>query len=292
MRNKIYILITLTGLFFSCRKDVKVKLPEYKERLVVEANIETGKSAVVLLSWSVPFFGDFDYSTPEKAFVKGAFVTVTDGTVTDTISELDPTTGYIYLGTPKLVGQVGKTYTLRIVYNAVEYSVSSTILPPVALDSLYFKWEEDSLGFIWQHLNEPAGFGNHYRWAAKRLNPKYQDNFFASPLFSVFDDKFVDGKPFDFSYDRGPQPDKIQEWRDDPNRAFFRVGDTVAVKFSQIGQAEYDFFYTYYENKTSNSNPFSAPTNIKSMFGLRQDVFGAFVAYSTTFDTLAIKKKP
>ena len=64
-----YIAIILVAFLFSCRKDVKVKLPEYKERLVVEANIETGKSAVVLLSWSVPFFGDFDYSTPEKALL-------------------------------------------------------------------------------------------------------------------------------------------------------------------------------------------------------------------------------
>jgi hypothetical protein len=292
MRNRIYIIIILTVFLFSCRKDVKVKLPEYKERLVVEANIETGKSAVVLLSWSVPFFGDFDFSAPEKAFVKGAFVTVSDGTLTDTLSELDPNTGYIYLGTPKVVGQVGKTYTLRIVYNSAEYSIQSTILQPIALDSLYFKWEQDSLGFIWQHFQEPAGLGNQYRWAAKRLNPKYQDFFFASPLFSVFDDKFIDGKAFDFSYDRGPQPDKIQAWRDEPNRAFFRVGDTVAVKFSHIGKAEYDFFYTYYQNKTSNSNPFSAPSNIKSMFGNRDDVFGAFVAYSPTFDTLAIKAKP
>jgi hypothetical protein len=292
LSKRFYIIIVLIAFLFSCRKDVKVKLPEYKERLVVEANIETGKSAVCLLSWSVPFFGDFDFSAPEKAFVKGALVTVSDGTLTDTLSELDPTTGYIYLGTPKVLGQVGKTYTLRIVYNSTEYNIQSTILQPVPLDSLYFKWEQDSLGFIWQHFQEPPGLGNNYRWAAKRLNPKYQDFFFASPLFSVFDDKFVDGKAFDFSYDRGPQPDKIQQWRDEENRAWFRVGDTVAVKFSQIGKAEYDFFYTYYQNKTSNSNPFSAPTNIKSMFGERDDVFGAFVAYSPSFDTITVKPKP
>ncbi len=279
-------------MLLSCRKNVEVKLPDYKERLVVEANIETGKSAVALLSWSVPFFGNFDYTTPEKAFVKGALVTVSDGTLVDTLTEIDPTTGYIYLGTSKVIGQVGKTYTLKVRYNAKEYSVQSTILNPVALDSLYFKWELDSLGFIWQHFKEPAGLGDQYRWMAKRLNVKYQDLFFASPLFSVFDDKFVDGKTFDFSYDRGPQPDKIQQWRDESNRAYFSLGDTVAVRFNHIGKAEYDFFYTYYQNKTSNSNPFSAPTNIKSMFGQSQDVFGAFIAYSSTFDTLVIKPKP
>jgi len=68
--------------------------------------------------------------------------------------------------------------------------------------------------------------------------------------------------------------------------------NNVAVRFNHIGKAEYDFFYTYYQNKASNSNPFSAPTNIKSMFGQNEEVFGAFIAYSSTFDTLVIKPKP
>lgn len=277
--------------FMACRKDVNVKMPEYKEKLVVEASIETGLVPVVLLSTSVPYFGSFDYKTPEKAFVKGAFVTVTDGVTVDTLKEIDPTTGYIYLGS-KLFGTEGKTYTLKVRYSGKEYSVQSTILNKISLDSLYFKWEADSMGYIWQHFKEPAGLGNNYRWFSKRLNTKYQDHFFAAPLFSVFDDKFVDGKPFDFSYDRGPQPDNIQAWRDDPNREYYRVGDTVAVKFTHIGKAEYDFWYTYYQNKASNSNPFSAPTNVKSMFINQEDVFGAFVAYSPSFDTIIIKPKP
>lgn len=276
---------------WSCRKDVNVKLPTYKEKLVIEGAIETGSVPYVMLSMSVPYFGNFDFSTPEKAFVKGAFVTVTDGTIIDTLKEIDPSVGYFYLGS-KLTGQTGKTYTLRVSYNGGDYMISSTILNQVKLDSLYFKWEADSLGFIWQRFNEPAGLGDNYRWFAKRLNPKYQDQFFAAPPFSVFDDKFVDGKAFDFSFDRGPQPNNIQAWRDDPNRSYFRVGDTVAVKFCHIGKAEYDFWNTYYQNKASNSNPFSAPVNIKSMFGNNENVFGAFVAYSPAFDTIVIKKKP
>ena len=293
MKSLIKILVIICVLIsaISCRKDVNVKLPDYKQKLVVEGAIETGLVPYVMLSNSVPYFGDFDFSTPEKAFVKGAFVTVTDGVLIDTLKELDPSVGYFYIGS-KIIGQQGKTYTLKVRVNGNDYSVSSTILPQVKLDSLYFKWEADSLGFIWQHFKEPSGLGNNYRWFAKRLNPKYQDQFFAAPPFSVFDDKFVDGKAFDYSYDRGPQPNNIQAWRDDPNRSYFRVGDTVAVKFCHIGKIEYDFWNTYYKNKASNSNPFSAPVNIISMFGENEEVFGALVAYSPAFDTIIIKKKP
>lgn len=276
--------------FFSCRKDVQLELPEYKSRLVVEARIETDNVPVVLLSNSVPYFGTFDFSTPENAFVKSAFITVSDGTLVDTLQALDPNVGYVFVGS-KIVGQVGKNYTLRINWNNKDHYLNSSLLNPVPLDSLFFKWEEDSLGFIWSHFKEPGGLGNNYRWFAKRLNAKYQDNFYAAPWFSVFDDKFVDGKEFDFSYDRGPQPDKIQEYRDEKD-SYFRVGDTVAVKFCHIGRQEYLFWDTYYQNKASNSNPFSAPVNIRNMYGFNEDVFGSFTAYSTTFDTLIIKPKP
>lgn len=289
--NYLFVFLLVLVVFMSCRKDVSVKLPEYKQKLVIEASIETGENPVVLLSTSVPFFGTFDLASPQDAFVKGAFVTVTDGITTDTLKELIPGLGYLYRGT-KIFGEQNKSYTLRVKYDEVDCSLSSTILNPVKLDSLYFKWEQDSLGFIWQRLNEPAGLGNNYRWFAKRLNVKYQDNFFAAPLFSAFDDKFVDGKGFDFSYDRGPQPDKIQQWRDEPNRSYFRVGDTVAVKFTHIGRNEYLFWDTYYQNKASNSNPFSAPVNIRNMYVGREDVFGSFTAYSPFFDTLVIKPKP
>lgn len=277
--------IALIALF-SCKKDIKPKLPDYQQKLVVEASIETGSPGIVLLSWSVPYFGDFDFSTPEKAFVKGAFVTISDGSQVDTLKEFDPNTGYIYFGT-KVVGQQGKTYYLNITVNGETYSTESTIYSPPKLDSVWFKPEIDSLGFIWQTFSEPAGVGDCYRWFAKRLG---RDEFYAAPFASVFDDKFIDGKKFDFAYDRGPQPNKIQEYRDDPEQGYYKKGDSVVVKFCKIGRNEYNFWNTYYENKASNSNPFSAPVNIQSTFGSNRKVFGCFTAYSPFFDTIRIQK--
>ncbi len=286
MKQFIYIFILL--MLFSCRKEVKLKLPEYKQKVVVEAAIETGSPAVVFLSYSVPYFGDFDYTAPEKSFIKGAFVTVTDGITIDTLKEVDPNTGYLYLGF-KLIGQQGKTYTIKVTVAGKTYETSTAILNPAKLDSLYFKGEQDTLGLMWQTFSEPLGSGDCYRWYAKRLG---RDVYYAAPFFSVFEDKFIDGKTFDFSYDRGPQPNAIQEYRDDPERGYFKRGDTVVVKLCKIGRKEYDFWNTYYQNKTSNSNPFSAPSNIKSMFEGNQEVFGAFVGYAPAYDTIIIPKTP
>lgn len=278
------LAIVILLLAASCRKDVKVKLPEYQQKLVVEGSIETGGTAIVLLSWSVPYFGEFDFSQPEKTFVKGALVTITDGTFTDTLTEIDPSTGYIYLGS-KLYGQQGKTYYLTVTVDGKSYTANSTILTPAPLDSLYFKGEEDSLGLMWQRFSEPAGYGDCYRWFAKRLG---RDVFYAAPWASAFDDKFIDGKSFEFAYDRGPQPNQVQEFRDDPERGLYKRGDTVVVKLCKMGRKEYDFWNTYYQNKASNSNPFSAPANVKGTFDDSRNVFGAFVAYAPAYDTIII----
>jgi hypothetical protein len=286
MKNFFYyiaVLITATA----CRKDVKLDLPNYQDKIVIEGSIETGSTALVLLSHSVPYFGDFDYTTPEKAFVKGAFVTVSDGFIIDTLKELDPSLGYVYAGF-KLIGQEGRTYTLKVIVNGKTYETNSSIINPIKLDSLYYQSARgDSLGFIGQKFTEPLGSGDAYRWFAKRLG---RDQFYAAPFNSVFDDKFIDGQSFSFAYNRGPQPNQFQQNSNDPERGYYRLGDTVVVKFCKIGRREYEFWNTYYLNKSSNGNPFSSPANVKSMFNNYEECFGSFVAYAPTFDTIILKK--
>lgn len=281
--NLIFLFCSL--LFAACRKDVTLNLPEYQQKLVVEASIETGQPAMVFLSWSAPYFEEFDFSRPQQVFIKGAQVTVTDGTRTEPLTELDPDMGYVYYGN-KIFGEEGKSYTLQVTVEGKTYSASTTIYEAVGLDSLYFKGEQDSLGFIWQTFSEPAGSGGAYRWLAKRLN---RDQFFSAPFGSVFDDKFIDGKTFDFAYDRGRQP--IDTGGVDWERGYFKRGDKVVVKFCRIGRREYEFWNSYYMNKASNGNPFSAPANVKSMFSDEQNVFGAFVGYAPWYDTLLIPPK-
>ena len=287
--KKIVLLILSLFYIFSCRKDVKLKLPVYQQKVVVEANIETGQPAFVLLSYSVPYFGNFDLTHPEQVYIQDGFVTLTDGTITDTLKKVvfPNITIPFYIGS-KIIGAQGKTYTLKITVKNNTYTSVSTILNPAKLDSLYFKGEKDSLGLIWANFTEPAGVGDYYQWFAKRLT---KDVFYVLPFNSSFDDKFIDGKSIHFAYNRGDNPYNVQATKDEIHPGDYSWGDTVVVKFCKIGRKEYDFWNTYYQNKSSNSNPFSAPSNIKSTFGNDLKVLGAFIAYSPSFDTLIIKKK-
>jgi len=282
MKKKFYMPFLI--LIFSCRKDVKLQLPEYSQKVVIEGSIEPGSPAFVFLSYSVPYFGAFDFSDPQTALIKGALVTVSDGERIDTLLEPDLANGFLYVGT-KIFGQVGRTYTIKVTVNKKTFITATSILNAAKLDTIFFEQVRDSVGNIAQVLKEPAGSGDCYRWFAKRLN---RDPLYAAPFNSVFEDKFIDGKNFEFSYSRGRQP-SIYATGEDSQRGLFKLGDTVVVKFCKIGRSEYDFWNTYYQNKSANNNPFSAPANIKSMFNDYENAFGAFVGYAPAFDTVILR---
>ncbi len=282
----LYVFLIISAVCLSsCRKDVQLELPEYTQKVVIEGSIETGEPALVFLSYSTPYFEDFDFSDPQQVFIKGARVVLSDGLQTDTLTEPAPSTGYLYVGT-SIRGAEGRSYTLQVTVDGRSYQTSTTIHEPVPLDSLYFKGERDSLGFVWQRFTEPKGTGQAYRWMAKRIG---RDQYYSAPFNSVFDDKFIDGTSFEFAYDRGRQP--LDSSNVDFERGYYKRGDTVAVKFCRIGRREYEFWSSYYLNKSSNGNPFSAPINIRSMFNDQEHAMGAFIGYAPYFDTLVIGRK-
>jgi hypothetical protein len=281
----LFAFVSLCGLFFSsCTKDVDVKVPDYEQKLVVEGGVESGEAPFVYLSWTAPYFGNVQYSNVQQYLVSGAVVTVSDGLTTDTLKEVLPGQGYFYLA-QNMLGVTGRTYNLKISLNGKVYTASSTINNPIPLDSLYFKPEVgDSLGFVWAHFKEPAGLGNQYRWFAKRIG---KDNRFLAPFSSVFDDKFIDGKEFDFAYDRGVEPNSIANEDHNIEKGFFKVGDTVVVKYCTIGEKEFRYLRSYYLNIMSNGNPFAAPSTLES--NIAGDAIGLWCGYGASLKGVRLK---
>ncbi|MFN5182366.1 MAG: DUF4249 family protein, partial [Bacteroidota bacterium] len=184
-----------------------------------------------------------------------------DGIVTDTLIAALPGIFPIYTS-QNMVGAAGKTYQLKIEVNGKTYTSSTTILNAVPLDSLYFSYDiGDSLGFIKSKFNEPTELGNNYRWFTQRVG---KDQNFVTQFGSVTDDKFINGKEFEFIFSRGSTPNSQAE--DDKNieRGYFKKGDSVLVKFCTIGPKEFKYFRSYYQNLSSNGNPFSAPATLES----------------------------
>jgi hypothetical protein len=180
-----------------------------------------------------------------------------------------------------IFGEIGETYDLVINADGKQLTSVTTIPQPVALDSLWFKLEFDIYGFIWAKLTEPAGLGNAYRWFTKRLN---QDGSFLAPWGSAFEDKFIDGTSFEFAYNR---PDTQYEETNQPEgENYFKIGDTIVVKFCSIDIPHYQFWRTFETQAVNNGNPFAAPTSIKTNINGGLGIWGG---YSPSYDTLIVQ---
>lgn len=285
---KYYLtLFLLILVFISCEKEITVDLPNPEEKIVVEGHIEPGSFPYVLLSVNAAYFAPTDLNAYQQYLVKNAVVTITDGTVTDTLHELIPGYGYFYAA-KSLTGTIGKTYSISISAKGKTIYGNTSITVPVPLDSLWFKTipGNDSLGYLYAHLSEPAGPGNYYRIFAKRMG---KDDDFIPPFGSVFDDKFIDGQSFEFSFSRGSEPNSTKPDDNNEEEGYFKAGDTVIVKFCTLDKEGFEFYRSFETELYSNGNPFAAPSNIKSNLKPDKNVLGVFCGYGVWTDTLILK---
>jgi hypothetical protein len=316
MRRTAPLIALLALALTACEKEITVDLPVTEPRLVVEGTIAEGSPAIVILTRTQSYFAPTDLQSIASIFVKDALVIVSDGITIDTLDQvcssaipdslldeasaatgLDPAllaSADICLYTDlggQLDGVSGGTYSLFIVADGDTVTSTTTIPAPVALDSTWFRLaqaepDDDTLGLVWARLSDPPTLGNAYRWYAKRINDgtdgEDKDDRFIAPFFSVFEDRYVNGLTFDFNYNRGSDPFAEVDVEDVEN-GFFKVGDTVVVRFASIGQPEYQFYNTWYNNVASQGDLFSNPANARSNI---TDGLGVWAGYSYTYDTV------
>lgn len=285
LRHIVFLFLGIALLFTSCEKNITVDLPQSPAEVVVEGYVEIGIAPYVYLSYSNNYFAPLDSESLRDFTIKGAIVTISDGFITDTLLEAIPSYGYFYVST-KLTGIVNRTYTLTVTTQKGEVVTAQTYMhQPIPLDSLWFKSQplNDTLGFVWARLTDPDTLGNNYRWFAKRLNKK---DDFRPPFGSVFDDNFINGTTFDFAYTRGESPNNADNGNPIES-GFYKVGDTVVVKFCTMDKTSYTFWRDAETQSSNNGNPFGTTAPIHS--GITGGL-GVFCAYAASYDTVICTK--
>ena len=306
--KKYFLLFFVLVLLTSCEQEITLELPVQEAKLVVEGNIEPNSPPFVLLTKSQGYFEEINQTSFENSFVHGAIVKVSDGTNEIQLSEIctnnlpDSLLPYIaqYLGVdasslasinycfytsfnPAIFGVLGKIYNLSVISENKTYTATTQILQPIALDSLWFELDkgQTSLGYIWAKMSDPAGLGDNYRWFAQR---KGKDETYYAPFGSSFEDKFIDGKTFNFGYNRGSAPNSSKPEDNNSERGYFKTGDTVIVKFCTINRAAFEFFRTYETEVGNNGNPFASPTTIVT--NIEGGGLGIWCGYAPAYDTI------
>lgn len=293
MKNSGFLLLlSFLLIFSSCEKTIDLELEEVPPSVVVDGYVETGLPPYVLLSRTSGYFDPVSNVQWVNDAITGAQVYVSDGTDTVQLREItvngDLQEGiYIALDTVSfaylMTGMPGRTYFLKIITPDGKVLTSTAKLhQPVPLDSVWFRLTEgnDSLGLAYAHLDEPDTLSNCYRWFTKRIG---KDDIFISPLGAVFDDRFINGQSFDLFYNRGAVYNSEAEDDNNEEAGLFKIGDTIAVKFTAVDRGVFEFWRLAEQQLSNNGSPFAVPSNITSNI---QGGIGLFATYSPFYDTI------
>lgn len=285
--------LVLAGiLLIGCEKKVNFQLHDQPDKLVVEATIENGEPPVVILSKSVGYFSKISADLLSQSFVHGADVFISNGTLNHKLREYSRSFGngvtfYFYsidstnLNT-SFVGELKHQYSLRIVSEGKEYTASTTI-PNITkrIDSVWWKQapstKDTTKVIVMVRATDPPGYGDYIRYYTKTNREP-----FYPPMNSTFDDYFIDGTTYELQVDKGV--DRNLDVNFDEN--FFRRGDTVALKLSNIDKGTFDFWRTMEYSYSSVGDPFSTPTKVLS--NIKGDALGYFGGYASQYRTIII----
>ncbi len=287
---KYYILAFVAFFLSSCEKNIDFQLNEADPVLVVDAQIEDNQAPVVVLTKSLGFFNNISPQLLANSFVHNADVYVSNGTSTHKLIEYPVTvtggnTIYFYsnnLLSPanSFVGEIGKSYSLRIVSEGKEYT-SSTNIPTNAykLDSIWIKpvplSTDTASRNLFAKVTDPLGLGNSGRYFTKRNSEPY-----LAGENSVFDDQIVDGTSFISQIP--PGIDRNNPPKRDDN--FFKKGDTITLKWCNVPRSTYTFWNTWEFAAQSIGNPFAQPNKV--LGNITNGALGAFCGYAVKYKTI------
>lgn len=292
--SKILYVLLLIILFCACEKDINFDLKDASALLVVDASIENDQPPLVILTKSLDFYRTIDPALLFKSFVRNADVSISNGTLTHKLKEYGQlVTGtdsvhYYSIDSANLAtafnGRLNTRYTLSIKVDGKEYT-SNTTIPTLAkrLDSIWWKpapFSDDTTKVILMlKATDPPGLGNYVRYFTRKNN-----NPFLPGENSVFDDQVIDNTTYEISVEPGIN-------RNDPipsDDNFFKRGDTVTLKISNIDKPTYTFWSTWEFAFQSIGNPFAQPNKVVG--NISGGALGAFYGYASSYKTIAIPK--
>ena len=290
MRMKFCVLVLFVIFLSSCEKDVTLKLDDATPLVVVDGQIEDGQPPFIVLTKSLGYFSKIDPQILAGSFIRNAEVSISNGITTHKLKEY-PTvlapglTGYFYSNdllnpSTAFLGQLNKTYTLRVVVDGKEYNSITTIpINAITLDSIYTRPAplnpDTSKRTLQLKSTDPAGLGNFGRYFTKKNSGP-----FLPGENSVFDDQVIDGSTFTVQLPQGID-------RNNPPKAdsnFFKRGDTITLKYCNIPQTAYVFWSTWEFAFQGIGNPFAQPNKV--LGNISNGALGSFCGYAVKYRTI------
>jgi hypothetical protein len=300
-------LITLC----SCSKEIQIEIPGFEEQLVVDGRIDIGGFPLVILTQSKNIYAASNFSEYISSMIFNASISVDNGTTEANlelipISQLPLESQYrvaemlkiefdllpilpfqVYsTSNQQILGEIGKTYTLKINYNNKLYEGSTQLAQPVGLD--YSNWKPDlnnpEYGTLISRLTDPSQVRNAYKWEVKlitlKANGQPRDVIFRSSNSPFFADDYFNGLSFEFETRYHAKDTTYPEGY----RRYYKYGDSLVIKMSSVDDMVYDFFEKKEAQAETTGNPFATPVNIPS--NMNNGALGIWAGFSPWYDTI------
>jgi hypothetical protein len=310
MKRSTLLLLILLPLLIACEENLTIDIPAGQEQLVVEGHIEQGAPPVVVLTRSMPVFAGFSPADIEASFVHGAQVVVSSAGRSYTLREVPAAAFwpelrrvvseqyaipeeqltnassfifYVYT-TEELLGEVGKSYQLRISHEGRVLTSSTTIPHLNPLEGLFLQPHpdpsQDSLFTLYYRYRDPDTLGNSVRYFTKRNDEPYYPGYFTS----VFNDELINGvQNLTYPLDRGePRGREI----DLATYSYFGKGDIITVRWAAIDLAHYRFWFTLENERNNNGSPIGSPNTTRSNIDGGLGVWGG---YGVTYHQIVVE---
>lgn len=295
--RQLFFSIGFFCLLFTigCEKKVDIVPQDQTPLLVVDGTIENGQPPLVYLTKSFNYFSNLSVKMLAESFVKDAKVTLSNGSRTVLLKQYeipvtDSTSVFVYstdISNPaqSMVGVFNSTYTLTIQWQGVTYNAVSSLLPiGRKIDSLWWTPApanpDTNKIVVFAKITDPPGLGNYIRYYTS-----VNDSAFLPGINSAFDDFLIDGLTYSLQIPKGVNRNVKF---DNDEFGFFKRGDTVRIKMSNIDKSVFDFWRTWEQNQSNIGNPFGVP--VKVLGNVSNGALGLFAAYAARISSIIIPK--
>ncbi|MBR1406875.1 MAG: DUF4249 domain-containing protein [Bacteroidales bacterium] len=288
MKRSLTILAALLALAACTEKTDLRSEGEYNEYLAVDATLtdRADQPQQVLLSRTVPYFGEA--GNHAAAAVRGAVVTVADGTQTVLFSEKEPG---VYQAPEGYCAEAGRQYRLRIEDGEDVYEAEASM--PEAGFRL------DDIDYAWAG-NKTMGADSLWTvaiWGEDRPEPSYyyvslglNGHFYPFELSEVMDDKYFNGNAVrGFPISTLMQVHEMQE-RYGECCKYLEEGDVITLQALTLQKDYFDYLVAVALNGTLSSiplfspQPANCPTNIRGDHALGYFAVCPVVSASVTVE--------
>jgi len=268
VKNLVGIIISLLSimLFPGCQKVINVDLNEAAPKIVIEGLINDRRGPY---SITITRSGSY-FNQPVLQSVSGAKVIISDDSgITDSLREVNPG---IYI-TSKTKGFPGRTYTLKVVSDNIEYTGTSTMLSHVNIDSLKLVKSE------FQRFDPGGNDKNriHYEIHCFFKDPA-EKNFYRirvlkndsinTQSYRLYDDQYTNGLATELRVSNA------------------EAGNTYRIELLSIDKSTYGYYRTL--SDLLFTNPFFGSTPANPNSNLSNSALGYFGAAAISTKTVTI----